>query len=242
MADENINKNKEKDITAQLALIRQMVENAEDSIKAAKDVLNDLAGHKTTIPVISKTPIQQVATMGTAVRGKIIKGLFDGQNMVGEDTQVYPVPANYASKSKLVEGDQLKLTIGEDGSFIYKQIAPIEREKVLGILVQDEKGDYRVQVDGKSYKVILASITYYKGMPGDRVTLVLPKGKPANWGAIENIIKQEDGGDSTPSLSTQEPEQAPQRNEAVHIEDSDTSAPKKKVASDEGSEEELKIE
>ena len=47
-----------------------------------------------------------------------MEGVFDGQNMMGPDGKKYPVPANYASKSKLVEGDVLKLTISDDGSFI----------------------------------------------------------------------------------------------------------------------------
>ena len=59
--------------------------------------------------------------------GKVIEGVFDGQNMVGSDGKTYPVPANYASKSKLVQGDILKLTIAEDGAFLYKQIGPIPR-------------------------------------------------------------------------------------------------------------------
>jgi len=29
--------------------------------------------------------------------GKVIEGVFDGQNMVGSDGKTYPVPANYAS-------------------------------------------------------------------------------------------------------------------------------------------------
>ena len=33
------------------------------------------------------------------------------QIMIGPDGKNYPVPANYASKSKLIEGDILKLTI-----------------------------------------------------------------------------------------------------------------------------------
>jgi len=63
--------------------------------------------------------------------GKIIEGVFDGQNMVGSDGRQYIVPPNYASKSKLVEGDILKLTIQPNGSFIYKQIGPIERQRTV---------------------------------------------------------------------------------------------------------------
>ena len=37
------------------------------------------------------------------------------------------MPAN----QKLVEGDILKLTIADDGTFIYKQIGPIERKQII---------------------------------------------------------------------------------------------------------------
>ena len=129
----------------------------------------------------------QVLSVGEG--GKVIEGVFDGQNMIGPDAKQYPVPANYASKSKLVEGDVLKLTISDDGSFIYKQIGPVERRKVLGVLTQDEKGEYKVIAESKSFKVLLASLTYFKAEPGDQVTIVLPKDKDAAWGAVENVIK-----------------------------------------------------
>lgn len=122
---------------------------------------------------------------------KIIEGAFDGQNMLGPDGKQYSVPANYASKSKLVEGDVLKLTITRDGSFIYKQIGPIDRQRLIGQLSRDEvSGEYRVVAEGKSYKVLLASITYFKGEPGDEVVILVPAVGDTRWAAVENIIKQ----------------------------------------------------
>jgi hypothetical protein len=119
--------------------------------------------------------------------------MFDGQNMIGPDKKQYPVPANYASKSKLVEGDVLKLTIADDGSFIYKQIGPIERKKMLGVLLVDEKGDFKVLAEGKPYKVLLASLTYFKAEAGDEVTIVVPQASASDWAAVENVIKKGSG-------------------------------------------------
>ena len=45
--------------------------------------------------------------------GRVIEGVFDGENMIGPDGKQYSVPANYASKSKLVEGDILKMKISD---------------------------------------------------------------------------------------------------------------------------------
>lgn len=169
-----------------LALIAQMIDSAEKNIQSAKQLLREIMGGKldTSVDLTKKAQVLAVSE-----GGKVIEGVFDGQNMVGPDGKQYPVPANYASKSKLVEGDVLKLTIADDGSFIYKQIGPVERRKVLGVLVADDKGEYRVVADDKSYRVLLASLTYFKAEPGDQVTIVLPKDKDAVWGAVENVIK-----------------------------------------------------
>lgn len=169
-----------------LALIAQMIDSAEKSIQSAKQMLREMMGGKMD-NLADLTKKAQVLSVSEG--GKVIEGVFDGQNMVGPDGKQYPVPANYASKSKLIEGDVLKLTIAEDGSFIYKQIGPVERRKVLGVLVADEKGEYRVVAEGKPYKVLLASLTYFKSEPGDQVTIVLPKDIDATWGAVENVIK-----------------------------------------------------
>lgn len=81
----------------------------------------------------------------------------------------------------------MKLTITDEGKFIYKQIAPIERKTVQGTLVQED-GQYKVLAEGKAYRVLLASVTFYRAEVGDRVTILLPKGSEANWGTVEAVI------------------------------------------------------
>jgi hypothetical protein len=180
------------DNLSNIALIAQMIESAEKNIQSAKQLLREMMGGK--FEGTSSDIMRKAQVLSVSEGGKVIEGVFDGQNMMGPDGKQYPVPANYASKSKLVEGDVLKLTIADDGSFIYKQIGPIERRKILGTLVQDEKGEYRVVAEGKPFKVLLASLTYFKAEPGDQVTIVLPEGKDANWGAVENVIKKDQIG------------------------------------------------
>ena len=121
---------------------------------------------------------------------RVIEGVFDGQKMIGPDGKQYSVPANYISKSKLVEGDILKLIIDEAGNFTYKQIGPVERERRVGTIIKDEEGDYCILAEGNVYKVILASITYFKGEEGDEAVILAPKGVVSQWAAIENIIKK----------------------------------------------------
>ena len=189
------------DKLSNLALLSQMLESAENNIKSAKQLLRELMGGKVPVSPISEKAKVLTVTGG----GKVIEGVFDGQNMMGPDGKKYPVPANYASKSKLVEGDVLKLTIADDGSFIYKQIGPVERLKKLGLLSQAENGEYRVLADGKSYKVLLASLTYFKAEPGDEVTIVVPKDQDTDWAAVENVIKKAgEGEDHNPEAPREE--------------------------------------
>lgn len=169
------------------ALIVQMIEAAEKNIQSAKHLLREMAGG--TIPKSTTNFAEKASNLNVGEGGKVIEGVFDGQNMIGPDSKQYPVPANYASKSKLVEGDVLKLTIADDGSFIYKQIGPVERRKIIGVLMQDENGDYKVIADGKTYRVLLASLTYFKAEAGDEVTIVVPSEGETQWAAVENVIK-----------------------------------------------------
>lgn len=185
------------DKMANLALIMQMIEAAEKNIQSAKQLLRGgVSGAAAPRPVNSEAFIEKARSLGISEEGKVIEGVFDGQNMIGPDNKQYPVPANYASKSKLVEGDVLKLTIADDGSFIYKQIAPVERKKLLGLLIQDDKGDYQVVAEGKPFKVLLASLTYFKAEAGDEVTIVVPEAGDPQWAAVENVIKAGSSGEA----------------------------------------------
>ena len=122
--------------------------------------------------------------------GRIIEGVFDGENMIGPDGKQYSVPANYASKSKLLEGDTMKLTITPNGTFIYKQIGPIDRIRLVGQLEPGLPGSYLVEAEGKKYKVLTASVTYYKGQAGDEVVILVPKSGVSAWAAVENIVRK----------------------------------------------------
>ncbi len=180
------------DKLSNLALIAQMIDSADKNIQSAKQLLREMMGGqmpRSTGSSVSSRAADLTVTEG----GKVIEGVFDGQNMVGPDGKQYPVPANYASKSKLVQGDVLKLTIADDGSFIYKQISPIERKKMLGILTLDDKGDFRVLAEGKIFRVLLASLTYFKAESGDEVTIIVPKDEDTEFAAVENVIKKSAG-------------------------------------------------
>ncbi len=125
---------------------------------------------------------------------KVIEGAFDGQNMIAQNGTKYPVPANYASKSKLIEGDGLKLIIQPTGAFVYKQISPVPRKLITGRLVLDGS-QYQVLSEGKTYNVLYASVTFFRAHVGDTVTIVVPVKEGSNWAAIENILPDKPGND-----------------------------------------------
>lgn len=169
--------------------ILTLLETTQRTLDTIRTMLVTGSGRIT--PASIRTRATSVPATVDIEGAKIIEGAFDGQNMTGPDGKQYSVPANYASKSKLVEGDILKLTITRDGSFIYKQIGPVDRLRIIGQLVRDEvTGEYKVTAEGKSYKVLLASITYFKGEMGDEVVVLVPTVGEPRWAAVENIIKQ----------------------------------------------------
>ncbi|MSR68314.1 hypothetical protein EXS66_00830 [Candidatus Saccharibacteria bacterium] len=175
----------DKDKQQTLQNLASQMQLAQDTIKQVEEELAKLGVSQKDLPKPKK---QKLVESGSAVSvGKIIEGQFDGQNMVGPDSKVYPVPANYASKSKLVEGDTLKLTIAQDGSFIYKQIGPVERKKIIAKMSL-ENGQYIAIIGDKHYRVLYASVTYFKAQPGDEVTIVIPANTDATWAAIEAVI------------------------------------------------------
>jgi len=163
----------------QIKRLRALIQEAETSLGAANELLVSLLGDEAH--VTAPTAVQENI-------GKIIEGVFDGQNMVGSDGKTYPVPANYASKSKLVQGDILKLTIASDGTFLYKQIGPVPRKQVVGTLILDN-GHYVVEVGERQFRVLMASVTYFKAKPGDQVSVNLPEDdSTVQWAALEAAL------------------------------------------------------
>lgn len=162
----------------QIKRLRSLIQEAETNLAAATELLVSLVGED---PKVTDAVKEEVL-------GKIVEGVFDGQNMIGSDGKTYPVPANYASKSKLVQGDILKLTIADDGAFLYKQIGPIPRKQIVGTLKLDN-GHYFVEVGTKNYRVLLASVTYFKAKPGDQVSVNVPEDDTgAEWAALEAAL------------------------------------------------------
>lgn len=156
-----------------LELIRQALGSAESSLKLAKQLLAELedAG------VEAKPKANDLPG---------IAGIFDGENMVAESGENFPVPANYASKSMLVVGDTLKL-VEEGKEKRFKQIEHVKRHKTIGILAKKD-GKWKVVTPEGSYKVLPAAVSHFGGDVGSEVTLHLPANNlTVPYGAIESV-------------------------------------------------------
>ena len=178
------NASQEEEKEAKIQELREIIANAQETISSATQLLSAIQG---VVP--PEMPINQTDS-SEEEDGQSIYGYFDGQIMIGDDGRQYPVPANYASKSKLVEGDKLKLNITPDNRFVYKQIGPVQRNYLIGLVKKDVKGNFTIQTPEKEYQVLLAAATYFKIEAGDEVTLIVPQGKTTVWGAIENVLQK----------------------------------------------------
>lgn len=165
----------------QIKRLRSLIQDAETNLSAARELLISILGDGESITAPRDTVI-------SGPEGKVIEGVFDGQIMIDQEGKNYPVPANYASKSKLVEGDIMKLTISPEGKFLYKQIGPVERKTVIGTLTHhDDK--YFVEVSGREYQVLYASVTYFRLKEGSQVSVVIPANNDqATWAAVEAAL------------------------------------------------------
>ena len=165
----------------QVKRLRSLIQEAETNLAAARELLVSVLGDGESITAPRDTVVSDLD-------GKVIEGVFDGEIMIDQEGKNHPVPANYASKSKLVEGDVMKLTVTKEGRLLYKQIGPVARKSVIGTLTHhDDK--YFVEVAGKEYRILYASVTYFRLKEGAQVAVVIPAdNKDAAWAAVEAAL------------------------------------------------------
>lgn len=174
-----------------IVAIKDFIESAEKSIKNAKKLLKDLMlenniDFDSTVDLDTKW-----LNSYSSEDNKIVEWIFTWNEMIWSDWNKYPVPVNYSSKSKLVQWDKLKLTIEKNGRMLYKQIAPIERENKIGLIVK-EKDKYQVVCGTKTYDLLSAAVTHFRWNIWDKVTVIVPAWKDATFAAIDIVFPNED--------------------------------------------------
>lgn len=147
-----------KEATQLIDKLKKRVEHLESSVLSIK----------TTIDLLEK----EFDSKDYAEVDGIV-GTFDGYHMVTKDGEKHEVPANYAAKSKLVYGDNLKL-IEEKGKKLFKHISKVDRASVEGILTKKE-GEWYALTDRGSYRVSDTAAEYQRAELNSEATILLPK-------------------------------------------------------------------
>ncbi len=168
----------------QIKSLRDLIQSAENSVRSARKILDTMLGDSNQNEFdINNANLSSYQSWDD----KIVEWVFTGDSMLGPDWAVYPVPQNYSSKSLLVQGSRLKATIDSHGGIKYKIIEEIPFETSIGIITKN--GDkYEITTDTKTYRVLMAAITFHKCSIGDTVSIRTPKWKDATYAVIESII------------------------------------------------------
>lgn len=178
-----------------LALVKRVIHHMRGQLDALERLLLEHEAGDTLKDIADLIERQQAGApepIASPLGSRTMEGVFDGQHMVAEDGKQYLVPPNYASKSKLVEGDLLRLVIGANGRFIFKQRGPIERQRLMGMLVyNDQTDEWFVVAEDRKFKVLNASVSYFKAQPSDDAVILVPRDNPSSWAALENVIRRD---------------------------------------------------
>jgi hypothetical protein len=140
---------------------------------------------------------------------EVIEGYFDGESMVGDNGQIYPVPQNYASKTQLIIGDRMKSILTADSKRIFKLIQPAERERAVGTFAIEGE-DYVCLVDNlpQPVKILKASATFaMKNLglqPGREIAIIIPKKSTPTYGAFSSVISISESQHPSPKVSAGE--------------------------------------
>ncbi|MEK7610944.1 MAG: hypothetical protein AAB486_01045 [Patescibacteria group bacterium] len=182
----------------QLKLIMQSLLAAETSIGLAKQLLSAYGG----IPVgggqVSPNPrFQPRPDRDNRPSTRDLPGIigkYDGENMISGDGKSFPVPGNYAGKSKLVYGDTLKLMDTPEGGKLFKQIEKVNRKRLEAKLAKKDGKWVVVTESGATYKTLGTNVEFLGGKEGDLVAVLIPDDNPKSPYAAIDVIQGRDVG------------------------------------------------
>lgn len=157
--------------------IRQSVEN----IKKELDNLVRLVENGSTGTATGAA--NQVAQSSDEVIGT---GQYDGFYVTTEDGQKHEVPPTYASKSRVVFGDTLKILKNGDRVY-FEHLNKVPRKELSGILTKKE-GSWHFLSHSGVYKVLDVAVEYYKGKELDEAIALVPEDNlEAPFAALDKV-------------------------------------------------------
>lgn len=120
---------------------------------------------------------------------KVIEWVFDWYFMIWSDWKKYPVPLNYASKTKLISWDILKLRILQDWKLMYKLIWEAPRKFIKATLSKSDDNKFiGITEEWKAYSLNQAAVTFFKWKPWDELSIVINSDWNWDYAAIEALI------------------------------------------------------
>lgn len=174
--------------------LEELLEKIETDIRRARLLIHQLItwDFSSTSETEFKNLAEKFATYQEGDEVKVIEWVFDWYFMQWSDWKKYPVPLNYASKSKLIPGDVLKLRIMKDWKLVYKLIWPAPRKYVKATLSKTDDNKYiAITDDGKTYFLNLAAVTYFKWKPWDELSIIVNADWKWDFAAIEALLPSE---------------------------------------------------
>ncbi|MBI2414448.1 hypothetical protein HYV31_01200 [candidate division WWE3 bacterium] len=154
--------------------IQNLVQNAERDLRKAVSMLEALL----------KEPRNEFEDIPG------IMGVYDGAHMICSDGKSFDVNPNYAAKSMLVVGDNLKM-IDEAGKQIFKQVSKVDRKKLSGILNKKE-GSWYALTDAGSYKLLDAAVEFRRRQINDEIEVLIPENMlNVEFAALEKLAKED---------------------------------------------------
>ena len=184
-------------IKESLQALETLLEKIELDVKRARLLINQFVNGNFNISEKDLKEFEKLAQKfvnyeeGEEV--KIIEWIYDWYFMIWSDKNKYPVPLNYASKTKLIPGDALKLRIMKDGRLIYKLIWPAPRKYIKATLTKSDEGK-RIAItdEGQTYFLNQAAVTFFKWKPGDELSIIINAEGKGSYAAIEALIEKRD--------------------------------------------------
>lgn len=175
-----------------LAPLEDLLQKIETEVKRARLMIQQIEwGNEISIKEVSLDDIATKLETHDDAEQKIVEWVYDGYFMVWSDKKKYPVPMNYASKSKLIPWDVLKLRVMDDGKLIYKLIGQANRKFIRATLTKTDDNKFTAIADeGQVYYLNQAAVTYFKWNTGDELAIIVNADGIGSFAAIEALIPQ----------------------------------------------------
>jgi hypothetical protein len=112
---------------------------------------------------------------------------YNGDSIIDDQGVIYPINKNYASKSRLIDGDVLIMRTDSQGGIYYKLSKPVPRKTVIAD-IKETNGQYIAIYNNKSYKILTAASNFYELYNNCQAMIVISITEDNKWCAIDGKV------------------------------------------------------